>query len=113
MEIKQLKLNGENIYPKVAIDSIVGEDGSSKVDTTVTENSDNLITSGAVYEAIQSGTGHSVAWENVTGKPEFANVATSGDYNDLIGKPSFKTVNNESVTGTGNIAVQSVLVSAW
>lgn len=111
MEIKQLKLNGENIYPKVAIDSIVGEDGSSKVDTVVTENSDNLIISGAVYEAIQSGIGHSVAWENITGKPEFANVATSGDYNDLINKPSFKTVNNESITGIGNIAVQPVLVS--
>lgn len=81
MEIKQLKLNGENIYPKVAIDSIVGEDGSSKVDTTVTENSDNLITSGAVYTEVQRN------------------------------KPSFKTINNESITGTGNIAVQSVLVS--
>ena len=117
MEIKQLKLHGENIYPKVAIDSIVGEDGSSKVDTTVTENSDNLITSGAVYEAIQSGTGHSVAWENVTGKPEFANVATSGDYNDLIGKPIkvsfvFNDVDNHQLIFNGKASI-SYLVSNY
>lgn len=34
------------------------------------------------------GTADSVAWENVTGKPTFATVATSGSYNDLTDKPS-------------------------
>lgn len=30
----------------------------------------------------------SVAWDNVTDKPEFAEVATSGSYNDLTNKPT-------------------------
>jgi len=35
----------------------------------------------------------SVAWTSITGKPSFATVATSGDYNDLINKPSAATFN--------------------
>ena len=34
------------------------------------------------------GTADSVAWANITGKPTFASVATSGKYDDLIGKPT-------------------------
>lgn len=29
-----------------------------------------------------------VSWDNVSGKPEFASVATSGSYNDLTDKPT-------------------------
>lgn len=29
-----------------------------------------------------------VSWDNVSGKPEFASVATSGSYNDLTDKPN-------------------------
>jgi len=32
-------------------------------------------------------------------------VATSGDYDDLTDKPTFKTINNQSIIGTGNISV--------
>lgn len=34
------------------------------------------------------GTADAVAWENITGKPSFATVATSGSYNDLLNKPT-------------------------
>lgn len=34
------------------------------------------------------GTADSVAWANITGKPTFASVATSGKYDDLVGKPT-------------------------
>ena len=34
----------------------------------------------------------SIAWSNVTGKPNFATVATSGRYNDLSNKPSIPSV---------------------
>lgn len=34
----------------------------------------------------------SVAWNDVTGKPTFATVATSGSYNDLSNKPTIPTV---------------------
>lgn len=141
MEIKQLKLNGTAFYPKVGIDSIVNAAGqASAVDTVVTENSSNLVTSGAVYNAIQEGGGsESVAWGDITGKPDFKTVATSGSYDDLTNKPaiptktseltndsgfvndyqlsgkqdklvsgtSIKTINNESILGSGNIATAS------
>ena len=35
----------------------------------------------------------SVAWSDITGKPTFATVATSGSYNDLSDKPTIPTVN--------------------
>lgn len=62
---------------------------------------------------------NTVAWNDVTGKPTFATVATTGSYNDLIGKPNqslntidsvtFNTVNVESLdfTGTGPVTIDS------
>lgn len=45
-----------------------------------------------------SGFIDSVAWGDVTGKPTFATVATSGSYNDLSNKPTIPTVNNATLT---------------
>ena len=45
-----------------------------------------------------SGFLDSVAWGDVTGKPTFATVATSGSYNDLSNKPTIPTVNNGTLT---------------
>ncbi len=39
-----------------------------------------------------SGGASTVAWADVTGKPNFATVATSGSYNDLTDKPTIPTV---------------------
>lgn len=36
---------------------------------------------------------------------DLAGVATSGRYDDLVDKPTFKTINNESVLGSGNITI--------
>ena len=61
---------------------------SSKQDTLVsgtnikTINGDSILGSGNLV--IQSGTSN---WDDIQGKPQFAEVATSGDYNDLINKP--------------------------
>ena len=140
MEIKQLKLNGTAFYPKVGIDSIVNAAGqASAVDTVVTENSSNLVTSGAVYDAIQEGSGsETVVWDDIPNKPDFKTVATSGSYSDLTNKPiiptktsqltndssfvndyqlsgkqdkltsgtNIKTINNQSILGSGNIDIQ-------
>lgn len=81
--------------------------------------------------------GGTVAWTDVTGKPNFASVATSGsyndlsnkptiftgDYNDLINKPTIpdisgkqdtlvsgtniKTINGASILGSGDIVITS------
>lgn len=36
---------------------------------------------------------------------DLASVATSGSYNDLSDKPTFKTINNESILGSGDITI--------
>ena len=39
-----------------------------------------------------------VSWDDVSDKPSFATVATSGSYNDLSDKPTIPTVNNATLT---------------
>lgn len=52
-------------------------------------------------------------WSNVTNKPVFSLVATSGDYNDLINKPSGSQVNSDwlSTSGPSEILNRPVLAS--
>lgn len=52
-----------------------------------TINGDSILGSGNLV--IQSGTSN---WDDIQGKPQFARVATSGDYNDLINKPTIPDV---------------------
>ena len=49
-----------------------------------TINGDSILGNGNLV--IQSG------WDDIQGKPQFARVATSGDYNDLINKPTIPDV---------------------
>ena len=51
------------------------------------------ITADGILSATGGGTADSVNWENVVGKPTFATVATSGDYNDLTDKPTIPHYN--------------------
>ena len=68
---------------------------SSKQDTLVsgtnikTINGETILGSGNLV--IQSGTSN---WDDIQGKPQFAGVATSGDYNDLINKPTIPDVSD-------------------
>lgn len=52
--------------------------------------------------AMQAGNAKAVAWANVTGKPTFATVATTGSYNDLTDKPYIPST--DALTG----AVQDI-----
>jgi hypothetical protein len=49
-----------------------------------------------------ASTANSVAWGNVSSKPSFSIVATSGSYNDLSNKPTIPSVGNGTVTITQN-----------
>ena len=49
-----------------------------------------------------ASTANSVAWGNVSGKPSFSIVATSGSYNDLSNKPTIPSVGNGTITITQN-----------
>lgn len=66
---------------------------SSKQDTLVsgtnikTINGETILGSGNLV--IQSGTSN---WDDIQGKPQFAGVATSGNYNDLTNKPTIPDV---------------------
>lgn len=68
---------------------------ATKQDTLVsgqnikTINGESVLGAGNI--AIQGGTSN---WDDITGKPEFAEVATSGDYNDLTNKPTIPDVSN-------------------
>ena len=106
---------------------------SSKQDTLVsgtnikTINGETILGSGNLV--IQSGTSN---WDDIQGKPQFARVATSGNYNDLTNKPTIpdvsdlatkqeiagkqdtlvsgtniKTINGNSVLGAGDITIQA------
>lgn len=66
---------------------------SSKQDTLVSGTNIKTINGGSILGSgnlvIQSGTSN---WDDIQGKPQFAGVATSGDYNDLIHKPTIPDV---------------------
>lgn len=64
------------------------------------------ITNG-VLSATGGGVADSVEWSKVQNKPNFANVATSGDYNDLSNKPTIP-----SVTGLASEAYVNEKVAA-
>ena len=68
---------------------------ASKQDTLVSGQNIKTINGESVLGAgnieIQGGTSN---WDDITGKPEFAEVATSGDYNDLTNKPTIPDVSN-------------------
>lgn len=72
---------------------------ASKQDTLVsgtnikTINGQSVLGEGNI--AIQGGTSN---WDDITGKPEFAEVATSGDYNDLTNKPEIPSDYIENIT---------------
>ena len=54
-----------------------------------TINGESILGSGDIV--IQSGASN---WDDIQGKPQFARVATSGDYNDLINKPTIPDVSD-------------------
>lgn len=68
---------------------------ASKQDTLVsgqnikTINNQSLLGKGNI--TVEAGTSN---WDDIQGKPEFATVATSGDYNDLTNKPTIPDVSN-------------------
>ena len=68
---------------------------ASKQDTLVSGQNIKTINGESVLGAgnieIQGGTSN---WDDITGKPDFAEVATSGDYNDLTNKPTIPDVSN-------------------
>lgn len=87
---------------------------SGKQDTLVsgenikTINGQSLLGSGDIE--ITSGSSE-VTWDNVTGKPSFATVATSGSYSDLTGTPDlsgYQTKSDDTLTTTNKTVVGAI-----
>ena len=70
------------------------------------------ITADGILSATGGGTADSVNWENVVGKPTFATVATSGDYNDLTNRPLKVLPDNTTAIDLYNLEVGVYLTGA-
>jgi hypothetical protein len=57
-----------------------------------------------------SGIG-SVSWNSITGKPVFATVSTTGNYNDLTNKPTIPSF-NQNLNTTNNVTFNSVTATS-
>ena len=71
-------------------------------------------TTGSVRYADEAGHAASadeVAWTGVSGKPNFATVATSGSYNDLSNKPSIPSVSGNVSGSTLTITINGTSYS--
>lgn len=78
--------------------------GSYKVPISTGDSQAHTATVDGLKAYIRQG---NVDWDEITNKPQFATVASTGSYNDLVNTPTFKTINNESIIGTGNITIQA------
>ena len=59
------------------------------------------------YGRVTAGGTHTVTWSDVTGKPSFATVATSGSYNDLSDKPSAYSLPTATASVLGGVKIGS------
>lgn len=106
-----LKISGTAASQPLVVRGIVGQDGSGAVDELYlqygadkalklgNDGSYSISADGGTYsgKAATAGVADSakaVAWGNITSKPSFATVSTSGSYNDLSNKPTIPTVPN-------------------
>ena len=67
-----------------------GKDGSDQVYVGADEPTDERVKLWIDTDATPSS--KAVSWDEIENKPNFANVATSGDYNDLSNKPAIPSV---------------------
>lgn len=69
------------------------------------ENDLDFITEADIPPQVNADWNSQTGISQILNKPDLSNVATSGDYNDLSNTPTYKTINGESILGTGNITV--------
>mgnify|MGYP004621721355 FL=1 len=94
-------------YPQVVIHDVCIGFGGNTFDAWATGWSVSFTTTALtrIDHTISNthvGYGSATSWGNVSGKPSFSTVATSGSYNDLSNKPTIPSVGNGTVTITQN-----------
>ena len=68
------------------------------------------ITNGVLNATGGGGVADSVEWDKVQNKPNFANVATSGDYNDLSNKPTIPSIEGLASEAYVNEKVAAIVI---
>lgn len=97
-ELEQIGSSYE--LPKASADTL----GGVKVGAGLEINPDT-----GVLSATGGGTADAVDWSNITSKPDFKDVATTGDYEDLLNKPSIPE-NLSDLTNDGNFVTDAAYV---
>lgn len=90
------------------VDKVTGKELSTNDYTTLEKQKLAGIEAGAEVN-VNADWNASSGDAQILNKPTLATVATSGSYNDLSGTPTFKTINSETITGTGNIEISGGL----
>ena len=115
VDYSELNNRLSNIYTKADVDALIDEiqtGGGGEVDLR------NYYTKDAADDRFQPIGNYLTSHQDISGKANTADlktVAFSGSYNDLVGKPNIpnsqntKTINNESIYGTGNIDTKEIL----
>lgn len=96
-------LTGTPTIPTVNDATLTIQQNGTTVDTfTANSSSDKTVNISVPTKTSDltndSGFITGVTWNDVSNKPSFATVATSGSYNDLSNKPTIPTVNNGTLT---------------
>lgn len=94
---------GDFQFPIASVDAL----GTIKVGNGLKINEDGTL---SVDGEIGGGITE-VNWGDILNKPIFANVATTGSYNDLTNKPTIPTNNNQLTNGAGYIT--GINLSMW
>lgn len=100
------KANKDSVYTREEADTLLESKANSVHSHVVSDITDfpTIPTKLSQLEndmGFGSGSGGvitSISWTNITDKPNFATVATSGSYNDLSNKPTIPKVYNKTLT---------------
>ena len=89
-----------------------GKDGSDQVYVGADEPTDERVKLWIDTDATPSsgGAADTIDWSKVQNKPNFADVATSGDYNDLSNKPAIPSVEGLASETYVNEKVASIVI---
>ena len=89
-----------------------GKDGSDQVYVGADEPTDERVKLWIDTDATPSSGGavDSIDWSKVQNKPNFADVATSGDYNDLSNKPTIPSVEGLASEAYVNEKVAAIVI---
>ncbi|MFI3321914.1 MAG: hypothetical protein R3Y50_05260, partial [Rikenellaceae bacterium] len=109
-------LDGYVAYQETEKIKLAGIEQGAQVNPTTLPNPNELIINGVSYDGSEkkeifiTGSGDTVSWDTLPDKPDFADVAISGDYEDLKNRPIIDdTPTEDSINAVSSGGVYSAL----